>query len=81
MDKHTKLINNYKTNYDPIYYRPFLELALTKIGNLDDYNRVKLTNDQKIIIEDTLNDNNFSSEKFFVALESLTSEQICYIGW
>lgn len=80
MDKHTKLINCYKANYDPIYYRPFLELALTKISNNSSC-RIKLKNDQKLIIEETLNDNNFSNQKFFDALESLTVEQICYIGW
>lgn len=76
-----QLIEFYKSDYDTKYHRPFLELALTKIGNLSDANPVKLTSDQIVKIQEKLNDDDFSNETFFDALELLTFEQICYVGW
>ena len=76
-----QLIEFYKSDYETQYHRPFLELALTKIGNLSATNPVKLTSDQIVKIQEKLNDDNFSDETFFDALELLTFEQICYVGW
>lgn len=76
-----ELINFYKNNYLPKYYKPFLELSLTKLGNLNENNPVKLTNDQRNGIQEKLNQNIFLNQMFFDGLELLTFEQIGYVGW
>ena len=84
MDNYTtkeELIEFYKSDYESKYHRPFLELALTKIGNLNVNNPIKLTDEQKIQIQEKLNENDFSNQTFYDALELLTFEQICYVGW
>ena len=75
------LINIYKNEYETRYHRPFLELTLTKLGNLSDNNPVKLTENQRIDIQEKLNDNNFSNQIFYDGLDVLTFEQISYVGW
>lgn len=76
-----QLIDFYKSDYESQYHRPFLELALTKIGNLSDHNPIKLSNDQALNIKEKLNDQYFSNQTFYDALELLTFDQICYVGW
>ena len=76
-----ELITLYKNEYSPEYYRSFLELSLTKLGNLSDNNPVKLTEDQRNGIQELLNQNEFLNQMFFDGLELLTFEQINYVGW
>ena len=76
-----ELIDLYRNEYEEQYHRPFLELALTKLGNLSDNSPVKLTDNQRIDIQDKLNSNNFSTQTFLDGLELLTFEQISYVGW
>ena len=76
-----ELIEFYKSDYESKYHRPFLELALTKIGNLSAENPVKLTDEQKIQIQEKLNESDFSNQTFYDALEILNFDQICYVGW
>ena len=76
-----ELIDLYRNEYEKQYHRPFLELALTKLGNLSDNSPVKLTDNQRIDIQDKLNSNNFSTQTFLDGLELLTFEQISYVGW
>ena len=76
-----KLIELYRNEYEEQYYIPFLKLSLTKLGNLNDNNPVKLTDSQRTAIKEKLNDDNFSSKTFFDGLELLTFDQISYVGW
>jgi len=75
------LITLYKNEYSPKFHRPFLELALTKLGNLNDNNPVKLTGDQIIGIQEKLNQINFIDQTFYDGLELLSFDQINYVGW
>ena len=58
-----------------------IELSLTKLDNLSNNNPVKLTDNQRVDIQEKLDEENFSSETFFVGLELLSFEQIGYVGW
>ena len=77
-----QLIEVYSNDYESIYYRPFLELSLTKLGNLSENNPVKLTENQKINIQNKLNDNiDIDKNTFLRGLEELSFDQIQYVGW
>ena len=76
-----ELITLYKNHYSSEFYIPFLELALTKLGNLNENNPVKLTEDQTVGIQEKLNQNNFIDQTFYDGLELLTFNQINYVGW
>ena len=76
-----ELIDFYRNEYEEQYYKPFLELALTKLGDLNTTNPVGLTDNQRVDIQAKLNDSNFSPETFFTGLELLSFEQIHYVGW
>jgi hypothetical protein len=76
------LIEIYKNEYEQKYYKPFLELSLTKLGSLGDNNPVKLTNSQMNDIEEKLNGCDIISKEIFLeGLDVLNYEQICYVGW
>jgi hypothetical protein len=76
-----ELINFYRDEYEEQFHRPFLELALTKLGNLSDTNPVGLKDDQRDGIQEKLSNSNFSTETFLSGLELLSFQQICYVGW
>jgi len=76
-----QLIDFYRNEYEEQYHRPFLELSLTKLGNLSDTSPVKLTDNQRADIQEKLDEENFSPETFFSGLELLSFEQIGYVGW
>ena len=76
-----QLINLYKNEYETQYYRPFLELSLTKLGNLSETNPVKMTEDQRQDIQNKLNYIEFNKDTFLKGLEVLSLEQIQYVGW
>lgn len=76
-----QLIDLYRNEYEEQYHRPFLELSLTKLGNLSDTNPVKLTDNRRVDIQEKLDEENFSPDTFFAGLELLSFEQICYVGW
>ena len=76
-----ELITYYKNEYPPEYYRSFLELTLTKLGNLRDSNSNKLTDDQRNGIQEILNQNVLLNQMFYDGLELLSFEQINYVGW
>ena len=76
-----QLINLYKNEYEAQYYRPFLELSLSKLGNLNEINPVKLTEDQRQDIQNKLNTIEFNKDTFLKGLEVLSFEQIQYVGW
>jgi hypothetical protein len=83
MNYNTKeeLINLYRDNYKEKYYKPFLELALTKLGNRSDTNTLGLTHVQRDGIQEKLSNSNITLEIFLSGLELLDFEQIDYVGW
>jgi len=76
-----ELITLYKNQYSSEFYRPFLELALTKLGNLNENNPAKLTEDQTLGIQEKLSENSFIKQTFLDGLELLSFDQINYVGW
>ena len=76
-----ELITLYKNEYPPEHYRSFLELTLTKLGNLSDGNSIKLTDSQRNGIQDILNQNVLLNQMFYDGLELLSFKQIDYVGW
>ena len=76
-----ELIDFYRNEYEEQFHRPFLELTLTKLGNLSDNNPVGLNDSQRANIQEKLNEDNFTPEIFFSGLELLSLQQICYVGW
>lgn len=83
MNYNTKeeLINLYRDEYPEEYYKPFLELALTKLGDRSDTNTLGLTDVQRNGIQEKLSNNNITLETFLSGLELLDFEQIDYVGW
>jgi len=83
MNYNTKeeLINLYRDNYKEKYYKSFLELALTKLGNRSDTNSLGLTDVQRDGIQEKLSNSNITLETFLSGLELLDFEQIDYVGW
>ena len=77
--KKQQLINDYRDNYNEIYFRSFLELSTTKLNFNNINNPSKITNSQLMFINNLLQNPDINREDFISALNVLTYEQIGYV--
>lgn len=76
-----ELIHFYSNNYSSEFYKPWVELSLTKLTGFNTWTEGNLTTEQISSFKDLLEDNIFNKDHFLSALNQLTYSQISYVGW
>jgi hypothetical protein len=82
MDKTKELlINNYAQNYEPKFYREWINLSLTKLSGFKTWTQGNLNSTQIETFNNLLLNKDLNKEHFLNALNLLTHKQISYVGW
>uniref|UniRef100_A0A6C0EN76 Uncharacterized protein n=1 Tax=viral metagenome TaxID=1070528 RepID=A0A6C0EN76_9ZZZZ len=75
------LINNYAQNYEPKFYRGWINLSLTKLSGFTTWKQGNLNSTQIETFNSLLLNKNLNKYHFLDALNLLTYKQISYVGW
>ena len=75
------LINNYAENYDPKFYREWINLSLRKLSGFKTWKHGNLNSTQIDTFNSLLLNKNLNKDHFLDALNLLTYKQISYVGW
>ena len=80
LNKHD-LVEYYSQYYPDEYYKPWLNLALTKLASFTHWKKGKINDEQVNKVNELLVKSDFSKEDFITGLNLFSYQQISYVGW